>query len=615
MKRGSVRTIIVGVILLSMLLASCITSTSTPTSTSTVTQTNVTTTSIISTTTTSTSATKSTTTSNTNKTGNWWDKLGTPRYGGTVSIRINKDITQWDLGYGAGQTGIMYAYTECLIADNWTLDPTIFSYNISWRPSDYVSGLLVKSWEFTDPTTWVIHLRQGIKWQNIPPINGREFTADDVTFNYNRMLGMGNGFTKPVQAEVGVAAWQQLISVTSVDKYTVAFKWKTSNVEFIIDTMVSYDGANFMQAPEAIKQWGDLTDWHHGMGTGPFILQDFVSGSSATLVKNTNYWGNDERYPQNSLPYADTLKVLVIPDPATALAGLRTGKIDAIDAATLTQAQSIQKTNAEILQIPVPSPQSLSVDPRNDKAPFTDLRVRKALQMAIDLPTIATTYYLGTATSSPSSLTSVYETGWGWPYQQWPQDLKDEYAYNPTAAKKLLADAGFPGGFKTNVVADVAADLDLLQIVKSYFAAVGIDMTIRTMDSATWQTYVRGRSFDQLDYSSAGTLAFSYDPIRQLQKFATTNGSNYPAVSDPVFDAFYPKAMAASSQDDIKKILRDANEYVARQHFCTSLLQPMTYALYQPWLKGFNGQNFAISGFQGPVLIGFYGARFWIEKH
>lgn len=156
MKRGSVRTIIVGVILLSMLLASCITSTSTPTSTSTVTQTNVTTTSIISTTTTSTSATKSTTTSNTNKTGNWWDKLGTPRYGGMVSIRINKDITQWDLGYGAGQTGIMYAYTECLIADNWTLDPTIFSYNISWRPSDYVSGLLVKSWEFTVPKKFPI---------------------------------------------------------------------------------------------------------------------------------------------------------------------------------------------------------------------------------------------------------------------------------------------------------------------------------------------------------------------------------------------------------------------------------------------------------------------------
>ena len=72
----------------------------------------------------------------------------------------------------------------------------------------------------------------------------------------------------------------------------------------------------------------------------------------------------------------------------------------------------------------------------------------------------------------------MYLTGWGFPYTQWPQDLKDEYAYNPTKAKQLLSDAGYPNGFKTDVVADTAADLDLLQIVKSYFSAIGIDMSI-----------------------------------------------------------------------------------------------------------------------------------------
>ena len=65
---------------------------------------------------------------------------------------------------------------------------------------------------------------------------------------------------------------------------------------------------------------------------------------------------------------------------------------------------------------------------------------------------------------------------WSSPYEEWPQDLKNEYAYNTTAVKKLLVDAGYPNGFKTNVVADVAANLDLLQIVKSYFSQVGIDM-------------------------------------------------------------------------------------------------------------------------------------------
>jgi len=88
---------------------------------------------------------------------------------------------------------------------------------------------------------------------------------------------------------------------------------------------------------------GDINDWHHAIGTGPFILTDFVSGSSATLVKNPNYFGHDERYPQNQLPYVDNLSVLIIPDDATALAGLRTGKIDALDQISLCRLDQYKK--------------------------------------------------------------------------------------------------------------------------------------------------------------------------------------------------------------------------------------------------------------------------------
>ena len=73
-------------------------------------------------------------------------------------------------------------------------------------------------------------------------------------------------------------------------------------------------------ASEAVNQWGDLNDWHHAIGTGPFILTDYVLGGSATLVKNPNYYGVDERHPQNSIPYIDKLTILIMPDASTGLA-------------------------------------------------------------------------------------------------------------------------------------------------------------------------------------------------------------------------------------------------------------------------------------------------------
>ena len=82
-----------------------------------------------------------------------------------------------------------------------------------------------------------------------------------------------------------------------------------------------------MAAPEAVTQWGNLNDWHHAIGTGPFILQDYVSGSSVTLVKNTNYWGMMNAIRNIACHTSIRLKYSAIPDMATGLAAVRTGKI------------------------------------------------------------------------------------------------------------------------------------------------------------------------------------------------------------------------------------------------------------------------------------------------
>jgi ABC-type transport system substrate-binding protein len=542
----------------------------------------------------------------------WWDNLGKPQYGGNIVIRANRNIISFDPHITENQANIYSAWMERLVADDWTLNPEIFDYKTHWHPAQYMKGNLAESWEFPEPGTHVIHLRHGIHWQDIPPANGREFIADDVVFHYNRLCGLDEEFQPSTPPAPGL---HDLISVTAADKYTVIFKFKTHNPDLIMEAIHKVYPSLCLENPDAVRKWGDLNDWHHAIGTGPFILQDFVSFSSATLVKNPNYWAHDDRYPQNKLPYLDSVKYLIIPDDNTALDAMRSRQIDVLDVVKPLQAKAMRKTNPEILQIPHPNSDAFTIEPRNDRPPFNDIRVRKAMQMAIDLPSIAKSYYEGTVEPYPVMLTSRYMKGWGFQWEEWPQALKDEYTYNPSVARALLTEAGYPNGFKTNVVTDAPNSLDFLQMVRLYLLQIGIDMEIRMLDVPSFVSFVQnGHKHDQLVHCPPGPLGHTASPFLELTRFREGPG-NWAMVDDPVFNAFLPKAVAADSTDEIKQIIKDANERVARQHFTISLLQPMYYSLCQPWVKGFNAQHGSTWGHTGgPGMLSFYLGRFWIDR-
>jgi peptide/nickel transport system substrate-binding protein len=502
-----------------------------------------------------------------------------------------------------------------LTGDIWTMNPATYNYQMDWRPPEDLTGNLAADYEYTTPSTFVVHLRQGIHFQNIPPANGRELVASDVVANYDRIFGIGGGTISPSYS--WYVQWQQLKSLTAPDNYTVVFQWGTSNTEFINELMDSADPSNAIECPEAVTEWGNLNDWHHAIGTGPFMVTDYVGGASATLVKNPNYFAYDERYPQNQLPYADGVSVLIIPNDATAVSAMRSGKIDIMYGMSNVQAQQLHNTNPDILQIAIPGSGAADCDivPRNDKAPFNDVKVRQALQMAINLPDIAANYYDGTTPPDPSTLTSNYLTGWGFPYSEWPQDLKDQYAYNVDGAKALLTAAGYPKGFSADCVASNDWDLDLLQIVKDDFAAINVNMTIRSMDKVAFTNYVRvNRSENALSYGITD-LGLGFEPGFQITDYVTGDSGNEGMVSDPTYDALYAKAVAETSLDGYKADLTSMNKEVAEQHFSISLLTTTTYAFCEPWLKGYNGQAFAADFAQdAPMWGGFYLSRFWVDQ-
>jgi len=617
MKKGIISIALTCLILASLVLASC--SSSNTTSTSIVTSTLATATTSPTTATTaiiptSTASTTSTVTATTTSTGNWWDSLGTPKYGGTLTIATSGNITGFDPNNTLGQFGIYSAWMEKLFADQWTLNPAAYAYQSSFLPNAYAGGWLAQSWEFSNPNTFVVHLRQGVYWQNISLANGREFVANDLVVNINRMFGWG-GFTKNPAVSLGTGVY--MTSVSAPDNFTVNFNWSITGVESIYEWMYS-NGGIAVANPESITAYGNLNDWHHSIGTGPFILTDFVDAAAATLAANPTYWGYDERYPQNKLPYISAMKVLIIPSQPTALAAMRTGKIDLTDGLGIQASIAMKATNPEILQIPYPGTACQTMDMVDTLAPFNDIRVRQALQQAVNLPEIAANYYLGTTISVPSDMTSVYLKGYGWPYSEWPASLQANYTFNPTSAKALLAAAGFPNGFTTSCIVDASSDTTLFQLIQSEFSTIGVSVTATVLDSTSWTAYVQtGRKATGLIWRNGGSLGLNYEFLRQFTRYQTGYATNWLNVSNADLDALYPQAVNATSMDQIQQLLLKLNQIVAQNQWAVSILPVVSYGINQPWIKGYNGQFFAISGgsSSGPQLLGFFASRFWIDQN
>jgi peptide/nickel transport system substrate-binding protein len=496
--------------------------------------------------------------------------------------------------------------------DDWTLNPATFAYGITWRPPQYVVPCLMSSWEFTSSNTFVLHMRQNVYWQNIAPANGALMTTADLVYDYSRDYGLG-AFANPVNAASSIGAI--LTSLTSTSS-TLVFQFNITNPETILETMLVTAVNNLEINPAAVQQWGSITQWNHAIGTGPFMMSDFVDSSAARLVRNPNYWGYDERNPKNKLPYVDNLVYLIIPNQATALAAMRVGKIDAMDGISPTNAQAMAQTNPSILQSTTPNNSNCSIDPRNDLAPFNNLNVRIAMQQAINFPLIVSTYDNNQAYPYPLGLTSFEETGWDWTYDKWPASLQAEYAYNPTNSKALLAGAGYPNGFNTSVTVASNADLVLLQLIQSQLAAVNINMAINVMDATAWTQYVQVNHLDpQMAMRSGGSLNLSYEPITQLKRFQYGYTTDYAQVNDPTFNGLYAAFNACTAVSDMQAILLKANQLVAYGHWVINLPALNNFCFSEPWLKGgFNGQAGAVSSTgAGPTSAGTYLSRFWID--
>ena len=427
----------------------------------------------------------------------WGELVEKPQHGGSIPMALGINLTDFDPWHISGNIVPMKLTFENLGHMDWSISPDEFDWAKSgFTTIDTVSGALAESWEQPDPLTTIFHIRKGVYWQNKGEMNGRELDAYDVEFTFQRNFGLGEF------AEVGpgpgfaYAGNVSVESVEAIDKWTVEVK----SSEFTFDTLdVLYFYAyslGLIVPPEVIKEHGDMTDWRNVVGTGPFQLTDVVSDSSFTFEKHPDYWKNDPRHPDLDLrlPYADEVKFFIMPELATRLAAMRTGKnawMGGITRPTIDQVLSVQRTNPELVVLSVAGAPPGNVGFRSDRPPFSDLNVRIAMQKALNLDEVARIYYSGYANPTPWGIAAEGARGYYYRFEEWPEEVKWRYEYDPEAAEKLLDDAGYPRDsdgirFKTGHDASPAwgNDVDVYQIAHSYWEAIGIEVELNVIPDA-----------------------------------------------------------------------------------------------------------------------------------
>ena len=442
-----------------------------------------------------------------------------PEYGGTLTFarkQIGEHTDTWFISGWAAHfiSGVL----EKPSIGDWGIDRAVHDWKTTYVPPSTLTGALAESWETPDDKTVILNIRQGVHWHNKAPMNGRELTAKDIEFNFHRVLGLGSGFTEP-SAMAGRLISQGIESVEATDDWTVVFKLKEP-AQYALSYILN-DHMGFIYPPEVIEEQGDVKDWRNVVGTGPFMLTDYVEGSAITWKKNPDYWGFDPKYPENRIPYIDEARGLFMDEAAVFIAALRSAKIDFVGVAgdsqlrSIDQVESLKKTNPELVILPTWYRSDNSFMFSVEKKPFDDIRVRRAMQMGLDLETINFTYFKGYANTTPTGRLAADLKGWSTPFEEWPEEVKKYYTYDPEGAKQLLAEAGFPDGFKAILNFTARRDPNWMELTAEYWREIGIQIEIRRVDAAQAGAMKNEGTFEGFWAWNAGNRSFPPAPIMQ----------------------------------------------------------------------------------------------------
>jgi peptide/nickel transport system substrate-binding protein len=528
-----------------------------------------------------------------------------PQTGGTLNVGpvyftlspLSWDPADWPWKFGQ-DTGLMY---EQLFAGDLSKaksrggkHPFVAD---SWLPSDAIRGELAESWKVMDsPLRVEVKLRKGVMFPDKPGVmKARELVADDVVYSFNRL----DKSPKKIPTY-----YDHVDKVEAKDKYTVLFTFKNYNAEWDYRFGWGYYSGI---VPKEVSDAG-AGNWKNANGSGPFELTDYVQGNAATFSKNPIYWDKEtiggHAY---KLPFVDKIVYRTIKDEATMWTALRTGKIDLLEAVRWTAVEELKKNAPALKWKRWVNTGGVFIAMRVDTKPFDDIRVRRALNLAVNKQEIVKSYYGGNAELFAYPMHPDY-VGYYETLDQMPKAAQELFTYNPEKAKALLAEAGYPKGFSFKVqVCSCAPDqMDMLPLVAAYLEQVGVKIEIQPMEYGAFLSAMTTKT------NAAGYMMQNghTNPTTSIRKsFVTKQTWNPAQFSDPEVDKrmadVYLERDESKRQLLIKLLTRDIVEKAPYIWLPTAYV----YTAWWPWVKNYAGERRVGSARPGPTH-----ARIWIDQ-
>ena len=451
-----------------------------------------------------------------------------------------------------------------------TGDPTAWITNLTYntllranQKGTGVEGDLARSWRQKDPLTWEIVLHKGVRFHNVPPVNGRELTSADVKYSLERLMGKHG---KAGKFKHRFYFTGEVTAIETPDPYTVVIRTKRPYAPLLNYIASSW---STIVPREVVEKHGDLQ--RVAVGTGPFIMTEYVKGTRVRFRRNPDYF-------KKGLPYLDGVNVKITNNPSSALAGFLAGKYDimglyffqlktVMEKLPDTTITSLPGAHMWILRTPPVLPGKVPA-----KKPFDDVRVRRALGLAIDKPMLLKLAWGGFGEVQTGPLASP----------PWALPDTDQIGFNPERAKKLLAEAGYPNGFETTMMTwNAAYMVKPAQVVQQMLAKIGVKVKIETLEFA--QYFNKSHRFK---YDLALTLhAAASDPEGGLAPFfgREDKATVYHWPNKEVQDLIYEQASVLDKKKRIAMV-HDIQRRLIKDAPMTYLYTQTRYRAIRPWL-------------------------------